>query len=525
MDPEMAATIVRLARVEHWPVGTIARELGIHHDAVERVLELDEVGPKASIKRPSRVDGYVPFIREIWAKHPRLCASRIYQMCVGRGYIGSPSHFRAVVARLRPRVAAEAFLRLSTLPGEQAQVDWAHFGHLEVGRARRPLVAFVMVLSYSRAIYLRFMLAFRTEDFLVGHQGAFAQFQGGTRVVLYDNLKSAVIERTGEAIRFNPVLLAFANHHRYEPRPVAVARGSEKGRVERAIGYARTSFFAARTYRDLDDLNAQAHAWCEGLAMERRWPQDTTQTVRDAFQVEQPLLLALPANPFPVEERHEVVAGKTPYVRFDLNDYSIPHTRILRTLCVLATQEVVRVLDATEVIARHARSYDRHQVVEDPAHVAELVSEKRRARAHRGVDALARAAPSSRALLERVASRGESLGRATAALLDLLSEYGREALEIAILEVLRGDATHAAAVRQVLERNHVARGLSPAQALPIPTDPRYRDLVVKPQSLSHYDELARREDAKEDSTQVGENEANPDRPEGESDEHTATDPR
>ena len=516
IDPEKAASILRLSQVERWPVGTIARELGVHHDVVERVLR-DAGVAKASMTRPSRVDAYVSFIGETWAKHPRLRASRLYHMCVERGYVGSQSHFRAAVAHLRPRAPAEAFLRLRTLPGEQAQVDWGHFGHMEIGRARRPLVAFVMVLSYSRAIYLRFMLSLRTEDFLVGHQGAFSHFQGCARVLLYDNLKSAVIERTGEAIRFNPVLLAFASHHRFEPRPVAVARGNEKGRVERAIGYARTSFFPARVYRDLADLNAQALDWCSRLTMERRWPQDTRLTVREAFEAERGSLLALPENPFPVEERHEVVAGKTPYVRFDWNDYSIPHTRVARTLCVLATQEVVRVLDGTEVIARHPRSYDRHQVVEDPAHVEGLVSEKRRARAHRGVDALSRAAPSSRALLERVASRGESIGRTSAALLDLMKEYGREALETALLEVLAGDAGHAHAVRQVLERNHAAHGLSPAQALPIPTDPRYRDLVVKPQSLSGYDDLAKRETTTDDAT--------PDEKEGASDDRTATDAR
>lgn len=516
IDPEKAARILRLAQAEHWPVGTIASEVGVHHDTVERVLR-DAGVAKACVTRPSRIDPFLPFIQETWGRHPRLRASRLYHMCVERGYVGSPSHFRNMVARLRPRAPAEAFLRLRTLPGEQAQVDWGHFGHLEIGRARRPLVAFVMVLSYSRAIYLRFMLSLRTEDFLVGHQGAFAHFQGCARVLLYDNLKSAVIERTGEAIRFNPVLLAFAGHHRFEPRPVSVARGNEKGRVERAIGYARTSFFPARVYRDVADLNAQALDWCARQTMQRRWPQDTRMTVREAFEAERGSLLALPENPFPVEERHEVVAGKTPYVRFDLNDYSIPHTRVARTLCVRATQEWVRVLDGTEVIASHARSYDRHQVVEDASHVGDLVAQKQRARAHRGVDALSRAAPSSHALLERAALRGESLGRTSAALLDLLSEYGPEALETALREVLVGDAAHAHAVRQVLERNHAARGRSPAQALPLPTDPRYRDLVVPPQSLSSYDELARRGSPTEEGTS--------DAKEGASDDGTTPDAR
>ena len=96
------------------------------------------------------------------------------------------------------------------------------------------------------------------------------------RVVLYDNLKSAVLERQGQAIRFNPTLLEFAGFHRYEPRPVAVARGNEKGRVERAIRYIRDAFFAGRTFTSVEDLNAQAAAWMIGTAADRRCPEDTS---------------------------------------------------------------------------------------------------------------------------------------------------------------------------------------------------------------------------------------------------------
>jgi transposase len=133
-------------------------------------------------------------------------------------------------------------------------------------------MAFVLVLSYSRQIFLRFFLDARMENFLRGHLGAFAAWNGIPRVILYDNLRSAVLERQGDAIRFNPALLDFAAH--YEPRPVAVARGNEKGRVERAIRFVRDAFFAARTFTDLDDLNAQAEAWCNGLAASRRCPED-----------------------------------------------------------------------------------------------------------------------------------------------------------------------------------------------------------------------------------------------------------
>ena len=256
-------------------------------------------------------------------------------------------------------------------------------GHLQIGRARRPLMAFVMVLSYSRRIFLRFFLDAHGATFMRGHAEAFAAFGGCARVVLYDNLKSAVLERRGDAIRFNPVLLEFAAHYRYEPRPVAVARGNEKGRVERAIRYVRDNFFAARAFTDLDDLNAQARTWCDGPASDRRWPQDNALSVHEAFQVERPSLLALPERACALDERVAVTVGKTPYARFDLNDYSVPHTHVRCTLSVLADEQRVRILDGPQVLASHARSWDRGQQIEQPVHIEAVVDHKRAARTHR----------------------------------------------------------------------------------------------------------------------------------------------
>ncbi|QXP84903.1 IS21 family transposase [Methylococcus sp. Mc7] len=344
---ELEAQILRYHHVEHWRIGTIATQLGVHRTTVQRVLAQAGLPARVAQPRASAVDPYVPFIRETLEKFPTLTASRLHAMVRERGYPGGADHFRHLIALHRPRPKAEAYLRLRTLPGEQAQVDWGHFGYLTLGRARRPLMAFVMVLSYSRCLFLRFFLDARMENFLRGHVAAFQAFNGVARVLLYDNLKSAVLERQGEAIRFHPTLLALAGHYRFEPRPVAVARGNEKGRVERAIRYVRDHFFAARTFADLADLNAQASAWCRGSAAERRWPEDRSRKVGEVFAEEQPRLIGLPDNPFPTEERTEVKAGKTPYIRFDLNDYSIPHTHVRRLLTVMADPERVRVLDVS----------------------------------------------------------------------------------------------------------------------------------------------------------------------------------
>jgi hypothetical protein len=160
----------------------------------------------------------------------------------------------------------------------------------------------------------------------------------------------------------------------------------------------REAFFAARTFRDLDDLNAQAAAWCEGACADRWCPQDRARTVRTVFAEEAPRLLALPENPFPTEERIEVSVGKSPYARFDLNDYTVPHTHVNRTLSVLATLDTVRILDGSAVLAIHRRTFDRGAQIEIKAHLEALVTHKRAARAHRAQDRLHHAAPGAKPL-------------------------------------------------------------------------------------------------------------------------------
>jgi hypothetical protein len=178
--------------------------------------------------------------------------------------------------------------------------------------------------------------------------------------------------------------------------------------VERAIRFVRDSFFMARKWKDLEDLNRQAEEWCRGRAMERPWPEDHSLTVKDALELEKGKLLPLPGNPFPVEDRQEVKVGKTPYVRFDLNDYSVPHTLARKTLVASATVEAVRILDGTEVVARHTRCFNKGQVIEDPKHIEGLAEEKRKARKERASTAQC-AAPPSEDLLLRPPS-GENLG-------------------------------------------------------------------------------------------------------------------
>ena len=271
----------------------------------------------------------------------------------------------------------------------------------------------------------------------------------------------------------------------------------EKGRVERAIRFARDAFFAAREFRDLDDLNAQALAWCEAAAAERPCPEDRSRSVREVFAEEKSHLLSLPENPFPCEERVEVSVRKSPYVRFDLNDYTIPHDHINRTLVVLATLDTVRILEGHEVIATHPRSFDRGAQIEQPGHIEALITRKRAARAHRGQDRLQHAASSAKSLFLRAAERGAHLGVLTRGLLQLLDSHGAQALEAAIAAALAEDTAHLGAVRHFIDAHARARGQRPPIAVSLPNDPRLQNLSVRAQPLTDYDQLTK--DATDDA--------------------------
>jgi transposase len=212
ITPETRAEIRRLYYAEHWKVGTIATHLSVHHETVAETINRASVLTRGGRCRATTLDPYLPFLRDTLAQYPRLRATRLHEMLRARGYPGSAVQVRRAVRRLRPAPPSEAYLRLATLPGEVAQIDWGSFGTVRVGRGTRPLSAFVLVLGYSRALHAVFTLDQTLESFLRGHVEAFAALGGSARTLIYDNLKSAVLDRQGAAIQFHPRLLELAGH-------------------------------------------------------------------------------------------------------------------------------------------------------------------------------------------------------------------------------------------------------------------------------------------------------------------------
>ena len=167
--------------------------------------------------------------------------------------------------------------------------------------------------------------------------------------------------------------------------------------------YLRHAFFAARPFRDLDDINAQFRRWRDEVAHRRRHPDHPDRSVADVWAEEKPRLLPLPAHPFETDLVRVVRSGKTPYVRFDRNNYSIPHTHVRKPLTLVASATRVRILDGQTELTNHHRTYDTGLTVEDPAHVENLLVATRQANAHTTRDRLRAAVPATATLFERLA--------------------------------------------------------------------------------------------------------------------------
>ena len=494
------STVVEIRRLffaEHWKIGTIAVQLNLHHQTVASALQTERFLSRGRSTK-SALDPFAPFIQKTLEEYPRLTATRIHQMLSDRGYTGSPVQVRRLVKRIRPTRQPEAFFRLSKFPGEEAQVDWGSFGKLRVGNTMRDLSAFVMVLAWSRAIHVVFTLDQRVESFLRGHVLAMDAFGGAPRTLLLDNLKAGVLQRHGQAIEFHPAFLQMCAHYHILPKPVGIARGNEKGGVERGIRYLRDNFVPARTFHSVEDANSQFLLWRDRWAHTRPWPGDPTTTVRDAFDKERERLLPLPAGPFSCDVLKAVRSGKQPYVRFDANDYSIPWTLVRKPMTLAATHDTIRILDGALEIARHPRSWERGRLVEDDAHFKGLAERKAQARTSRGRSHLSSVVPEVGPLLEYAVLHGAHVGSVTSQLLRLLDLYGAEALRTAVVEATKRGTHAPSSVAHILEVQRRSARMAPPIPVILPNRAHVRTLTVIPHNLESYDALARNNDDEQD---------------------------
>ena len=362
-------------------VAQIARALGLHEQTVVKWLACEQFHPRQSAPRSSRLDPFKDQVIRLLETHP-YSAQQIYQRLRESGFEGGFTIVKDYVRRVRP-VRREAFLKLSFAPAEAAQVDWGEYGTIGVGSTRRRLSFFVMVLCYSRLMYVEFTVSQTMEHFLAAHEHAFAAFGGCPGRLMIDNLKSAVLSRAvGEAPVFNPLYLDFARHWGFAISPCNVAKGNEKGRVENGVGYVKKNLLNGADFLDFSAVNPAAEVWLANIA-NVRVHGETHQRPVDRFKDEQGLLQPLNPLPYDLGRIQSQRASKQFRVALDSNHYSVPAEFASQRVTLKAYPDRVAIYHQDKLIARHLRSYDRHQDIEDPDHPKALLAQRRNAREQR----------------------------------------------------------------------------------------------------------------------------------------------
>ena len=394
----------------------------------------------------------------------------MYERLRGYGYTGK---YTAVSTYTRTfRKKRGSYHELEFLPGEVAQVDWME-ATLPFGK----VYGFVFILAWSRYLFVKFSPRSSMEFFLDGHISAYKEIKGAARENWYDNLKSVVIQRRPELV-LNAQFLDFSCHYHIEIHPCTPGRANEKGRVERVIRDLR-SFVEAHDFADIADLNGKTDRWRK--ERNERIHRATHTTPASAL-AEKPLL-SLPAIPYRPYRVIQATIGKTAFVEFDTNRYSVPtdYTGMAATIC--AYPDHVEIMIDQRKIARHTRSFDRHQKIEHPSHREKLLERTPHGKYERIYRLISNMGKETASFLAMAESEGEDRLRAAHGLFRLLLNSSKEMLLSAVREA---NTLHIYKLSYI-ESLFGPRGFDPAAVYP--QNVSLLDISYQTRELTDYDEL------------------------------------
>jgi transposase len=338
-------------------IRVIAQTLGLSRNSVRKYLRSDEI-PKAKPRpgRATKLDPYTPYVNERLGDGVDNCVVLLRELRQ-RGYTGGITMLKAFVHPYRARTKPTTTMRFETAPAEQAQVDFGYFTYHTPDGVRRQLYAFVMVLSWSRALYVEFIRRADVPTFIRCHLHAFAAFGGVPKRCLYDNAKVVVLERTetGEPV-FTPRFLDFSQRVGFGIQLCHPYRPQTKGRVESGVKYLRRNFWPGARFVDDADLQRQAQAWVDGVANQRIHGTTKARPI-DRLAEERPHLQPLPHHkrlaPFYREDRK---VGRDGYVQWEQAWYGVTCSWAGKTVQVQADAHTVQLWAGDERLAVHARA-------------------------------------------------------------------------------------------------------------------------------------------------------------------------
>lgn len=484
IDYETFCRIKHLHEQDGLRPAQIAQALSLDPRTVHAWLQSARFRPRQGTRRPSKLDPYKRTIQQLVETHP-YTAVQIYQRLREAGYAGGLTILKDYLGTIRPR-QRPAFLTLAFAPGECAQVDWGHYGAVNVGRTRRRLSFFVMVLCYSRLLYVEFTVSQTMEHFLACHLNAFDYFGGRVpERIMVDNLKSAVLRRlTGQAPVFNPRYLDFAQTTGFIIVPCNVGAGHEKGRVESGVGYVKKNFLAGLEIPDFSAVNPAARQWLDTVA-NARIHGETRERPIERFEAERASLRPLPPNDVDIGSVHTVRASNRFRVTFQTNRYSVPAEYASRRLTLKAYPDRICLYHQDKLIARHRRSYDRHGDFEDPDHPKALLEQRRSARAQRQLARFLALTPLAHTYYAELAARRFNPRHHVNKIVALSEIYGTEAVASALEDACHFQAFGSDYIANLLETR--ARALPEPSALHLTRRSDLLELDLPEPDLSLYD--------------------------------------
>lgn len=349
-------------------ISQIARLTGHDRKTIRQVLAQPLThAPSPRQPKTRKIDPHVAYLQQRIGEGV-LNAQKLYTEIATRGYSGGERAVRAFVHPFRQARQPQATVRFETEPGQQAQVDWAHFGFIQHQSRRRHLYAFVMTLGWSRAMYVEFTVSMEAAIFLRCHVRAFDYFGGVPRELLHDNLKTAVIKREGTTVHFHPRYLDFADYYGFAPRACQPYRAQTKGKVENGVKYVRGNFWSGLSYTDLGDLNRQGRDWLDTVANIRL--HGTTHEVpftRLAQEGLQSIALKPAYDTSLLTARR---SSRDCLVSYGGNYYSVPARYASQPLTLKHTEadDLLILNAADQEVARHHLAAGRHQRIIQPSH-------------------------------------------------------------------------------------------------------------------------------------------------------------
>jgi len=379
---ELYARVRRAVLVNGISEREAAREFGLARETVRKMLRY-AVPPGYQRQKPARrpkLDQWVASIDQILKddkqqpRKQRHTAKRIFDRL--REEHSFPGGYTIVkdYVRLKRLGQREMFVPLDHPPGD-AQAD---FGEAKVIIAGVECTAhyFVMDLPHSDDSFVMAFPAETTEAFLEGHNHAFRYFGGVPRTILYDNTKLAVARILGDGTRRKTQAFSeLQSHYLFAEKFGRPAKGNDKGKVEGLVGYARRNFLVpVPRMASWAELNRHLLQQCQ--KRRQRKLRGQKQTIAERFQIDQRKLLPLPAAPYEACEKRLTRVTSLSLVRYRTNDYSVPTEWGHREVLVKGYVEEVVIAAGSEVIARHARSYEREDLIFDPLHYLALLEHK-----------------------------------------------------------------------------------------------------------------------------------------------------